>query len=308
MLGGGYPMQEIKMILTNKQKLPTAIERAVINDPYDAQGSDISATRLLKPPRIRVLEQRFWEVLEEDVSDRIWSLLGQSVHHVIERAAEGTEDITERRVFVNNDITNGWTLSGTFDYLSKDGSLIDFKTTSAWSAMDALTKGKSEWEAQLNILDWLIRNTKDKVPIKVKSLSIMAILRDWSKLKAMTSENYPKQQSVMIPIKKWTAKEQDIYVAERIALHQQAEKIEEPTVCSPQERWRKEDQYAIMKNGRKSALRLLPTLADAKKYLEDNNMKEGKGCLIVLRKGEDTRCAHYCNVNKFCSYWNNVVF
>ena len=296
------------MELTNKQNLPDAIVRAVANDPYDAKNSDISATRLLKPPRIRTLEQRFYEVIEEDVSDRIWSLLGQSVHHVIERASEDTDDVTETRMFVNNEITNGWTLSGTFDYLSKDGRLIDFKVTSAWSAMDALTTGKSEWECQLNILDWLIRNSEDRPPIKVKSLSIMAILRDWSKLKSMTSENYPKQQSVMIPIKRWTSEEQDAYVKERIELHQQAEKMEEPPVCSPEERWRKEDQYAIMKDGRKSAVRLLPTLAEAKQYMADNNMTEGKGCLIVLRKGEDTRCAHYCAVNKYCSHWNNTEF
>ena len=296
------------MKITNNQNLPAAVERAVTNDPYDASGSDISATRLLQPPRITVLTKRHWESLEEDVSDRIWSLLGQSVHHVIERASEGTEDITEQRLFVKNDLTHGWTLSGAFDYLSHDGQLIDFKTTSAWSAMDASIKGKPEWEAQLNILDWLIRNSDTKIKIKVKSLSIMAILRDWSKLKALTSDNYPKQQAVMIPIKRWTPEEQDAYIMGRIALHKSAMLQDEPPVCSPEERWNKPDTYAIMKDGRKSALRLLPTMEEAKKYLEANNMKEGKGCQIVLRKGEDTRCAHYCSVNKFCSHWNNVEF
>ena len=296
------------MKLTNNQRLPAAVERAVLNDPYDASGSDISATRLLQPPRINVLTKKHWDEIEEDVSDRIWSLLGQSVHHVIERASEGTEDITEQRLFVKNDLTHGWTLSGAFDYLSHDGQLIDFKTTSAWSAMDASIKGKPEWEAQLNILDWLIRNSDTKIKIKVKSLSIMAILRDWSKLKALTSDNYPKQQAVMIPIKRWTPEEQDTYVSNRIILHQAAMEVEEPPVCTPDERWNKPDTYAIMKDGRKSALRLLPTMEEAKKYLEANNMKEGKGCHIVLRKGEDTRCAHYCSVNKFCSHWNNVEF
>jgi len=50
------------------------------------------------------------------------------------------------------------------------------------------------------------------------------------------------------------------------------------------------------------------TRQEALDYLSKNNMKEGKGCNIVLRKGEDTRCAHYCSVNKFCSHWNNVAF
>lgn len=296
------------MKITNNQNLPAAVQRAVTNDPYDATGSDISATRLLQPPRITALTKKHYDSLEEDVSDRIWSLLGQSVHHVIERASEGTQDITEQRLFVKNDMTHGWTLSGTFDYLSHDGQLIDFKTTSAWSAMDATIKGKPEWEAQLNILDWLIRHSPSEIKIKVKSLSIMAILRDWSKLKALTSDNYPKQQAVMIPIKRWSPEEQDEYVSNRIILHQAAMEVDEPPVCTPEERWNKPDTYAIMKDGRKSALRLLPTREEAEKYLSDNNMKEGKGCQIVLRKGEDTRCAHYCSVNKFCSHWNNVAF
>ncbi len=37
---------------------PKAIERAVVNDPYDSSGSDISTTKLIAPPRIRVLQKR----------------------------------------------------------------------------------------------------------------------------------------------------------------------------------------------------------------------------------------------------------
>lgn len=294
------------MKITNNQNLPEAIVRAVTNDPYDGQGSDISATRLLQPPRINVLTKRHYDDLEEDVADRIHSLVGQSVHHVIERAAMDTGDLVEERLFVKNDDTQGWTLSGQFDYLSKDGQLIDFKTTSAWAALDALQNGKNEWEAQLNILDYLIRH--NDVKYKVKSLAICAILRDWSKLKALQSDNYPRQQVVMIPVKRWSPEEQDAYVKGRIALHKSAALQEEPPVCSPEERWNKPDTYAVMKDGRKSAVRLLPTMDEAKQYIKDNGMSEGKGCKIVLRKGEDTRCAHYCAVRDFCSHWTKVSF
>ncbi len=75
------------MKYTNLSNLPKAIERAVINDPYES-NSDISTTRLIAPPRIRVLQKRNWDLITEDVSDRIFSLLGQSVHHVIERAKQ----------------------------------------------------------------------------------------------------------------------------------------------------------------------------------------------------------------------------
>ena len=295
------------MKITNEQNLPDAIVRAITNDPYDPKGSDISATRLLQPPRINMLTQQHWDEIDEDASDRIFSLLGQSVHHIIERAAQDG-DLVEQRLFVNNDITNGWTLSGQFDYLPSNGQLTDFKVTSAWSALDALTNGKSEWEAQLNILDWLVRHNQKDVKHRVKSLAIMAILRDWSKMRVLTSDNYPRKQVVMIPIRRWSEEEQDTYISNRIKLHQDAKHNGDAPVCSAEERWHKPDQYAVMKDGRKSAVRLLPSMDEAKQYLATNNMTEGKGCKIVLRKGEDTRCAHYCAVNSFCDHWNNVSF
>ena len=293
------------MKFTNKQKLPDAIVNAVTNDPYDASGSDISVTRLIAPPRIRVLEKANWDLLTEDVSDRIFSLLGQSVHHVIERAT-GKDDLAEKRLFVKNNDTQGWTLSGQFDYLSKDGNLIDFKTTSAWSALDALEKGKSEWEQQLNCLDYLVR-ANPEIKHEVKSLEILAILRDWSKLRVMQSDTYPRKQVVMIPIRRWSPEEQSAFVKERIAVHQDAEKNGAP-VCTPKERWNKPDSFAIMKDGRKTAARVLPSREEAVAWLDANNMVEGKKCQIVLRKGEDVRCQNYCSVNEFCSHYMDVAF
>ena len=301
------------MELTNISNLPKAIERAVNNDPYDSSGSDISTTRLIAPPRIRVLEQRNFDLIKEDVSDRIFSLLGQSVHHIIERAKLKV-DISERRLFYKDDaITNGWTLSGQFDYLTRDGNLIDFKVTSAWAALDALTNGKDEWENQLNVLDFLCRkNQKDltryKKEIKVKSLSIMAILRDWSKLKVMQSDNYPRKQVVMIPVRRWSEEQQEIYVKARIKLHKDAEQSKELPMCTAKERWRKEDSYAVMKDNRKTAWRLFATKEEAIQFIFSQKMIEGKGCNIVFRKGEDVRCQHYCRVNEFCSHFMNVTF
>ena len=292
------------MKLTNKSNLPNVIKRAVVNDPYDSSGSDISTTRLITPPRIRVLEARHWDEIEEDISDKIFALLGSSVHHVIERAVTD-EDIAELRLFHE---VNGWTLSGQFDLLTSKGELIDFKVTSAWAALDALKNGKSEWEQQLNVLDYLSRHTDHSLKnylgktLKVKSLSIMAILRDWSKMKTMTSKDYPRKQVVMIPVRQWSEEEQDNFVLARIKAHQEAEVGELP-VCSAKERWRKDDKYAIMKDGRKTALRLLDTKDQVKQYLKDNKLVEGKGCTVVLRAGEDIRCQSYCRVNSFCDYF-----
>tara|TARA_Y100000996_G_scaffold143930_1_gene110610 strand:- start:1472 stop:2377 length:906 start_codon:yes stop_codon:yes gene_type:complete len=301
------------MKITNRSNLPKVIERAVINDPYDSSGSNISTTRLIAPPRIRVLEMRNWDLIEDDVSNRIFSLLGQSVHHILERSKLKV-DLAERRLFYKDDkITNGWTLSGQFDLLSRQGDLTDFKVTSAWAALDALTNGKDEWENQLNVLDFLCRKnqktlTRYKKEVKVKSLNIMAILRDWSKLKVMQSDNYPRKQVVMIPIRRWSEEEQENYVQARIKLHQDAEKTDDLPLCTAKERWRKEDSYALMLDNRKTARRVLPTRQDMDKYMKDNKYVEGQGCKVVFRAGEDIRCQHYCSVNQFCSHFMNVSF
>ena len=301
------------MKFTNASNLPKAIERAVSNDPYDSSGSDISTTRLIAPPRIRVLQKRNWDLLQEDVSDRIFSLLGQSIHHVIERA-KTRKELSEKRLFYKDEkITNGWTLSGAFDLLNREGHLTDFKVTSAWQVVHALKEGKPDWENQLNVLDFLCRKNPNelinyKTKIKVKRLSVMAILRDWSLFQTMRSDNYPKKQVAMIPIRRWTEEEQDNYVRERIKIHQNAEKVSKLPLCTATERWRKEDQFAVMKSGRKSALRLLDTKQLALDYLKSQNMVEGVGCSIVERKGEDVRCQHYCKVNQFCDYFMKVNF
>ena len=301
------------MEFTNASNLPKAIERAVSNDPYDSSGSDISTTRLIAPPRIRVLEKRNYDLLKEDVADRIFSLLGQSVHHIIERA-KTRKELSEKRLFYKDEkITNGWTLSGAFDLLNREGHLTDFKVTSAWQVVHALKEGKPDWENQLNVLDFLCRKNPNelinyKTKIKVKRLSVMAILRDWSLFQTMKSDNYPKKQVAMIPIRRWTEEEQDNYVRERIKIHQNAEKVSKLPLCTATERWRKEDQFAVMKSGRKSALRLLDTRQLALDYLKSQNMVEGVGCSIVERKGEDVRCQHYCKVNEFCDYFMKVNF
>ena len=197
--------------------------------------------------------------------------------------------------------------------LNREGHLTDFKVTSAWQVVHALKDGKPDWENQLNVLDFLCRKNPNelinyKTKIKVKRLSVMAILRDWSLFQTMKSDNYPKKQVAMIPIRRWTEDEQDNYIKERIKIHQNAEKVSKLPLCTATERWRKEDQFAVMKSGRKSALRLLDTRQLALDYLKSQNMVEGVCCSIVERKGEDVRWQHYCNVNKFCDYFMKVNF
>ena len=59
--------------ITNKHGLPEALVRAVRNDPYTG-GGDISVTKLIDSPQRRQLWRQHEADIEEDVSERIWSL------------------------------------------------------------------------------------------------------------------------------------------------------------------------------------------------------------------------------------------
>lgn len=110
----------MKRTITNRFGLPSSLYNAVCNDPY-VGGGDISITRLISPPRIVALTKKHEPEIVEDASDRIWSLLGQSAHLVIERAA-GVGVSAEERLFMpfkGIPITDGktwnWELSGQHD-------------------------------------------------------------------------------------------------------------------------------------------------------------------------------------------------
>lgn len=281
-------------MLTNRMKLPRSIVAAVTNDPYTKGNSNISVTALIQPPYQRKLRESV-EVVE-DVSDRIWSLLGQSVHNVLERAyPEGATDaVVEERLFSE---VNGWIVSGQMDVL-ENNVLNDFKVTSVWSA-----KGKKEWEQQLNLLAALCAREYDKTgdaKYIVHSAQIIAIYRDWVQSKAkFDNGDYPDSQVGVIPIKLWSRDEQEAYLLERVKAHQAAE----PEPCTDEDRWKTEDVYALMKEGRKSAVKLFDNVDDA----ENAMSAAGKGHSVVLRPGEYRRCAQYCNVSHECPHFKSEV-
>lgn len=273
-------------MLTNKLNLPEAIVNAVTNDSYSSGGADISCTRLIAPARMVALQKKHASELVEDVSDRVWSLLGQSVHHILERAADD-EDIVEERFFNTID---GWKISGQCDLISK-GTLYDFKVTSVWSVLDG---GKDDWENQLNVLHYLADDPS------IDDLAIIAILRDWSKNRALQGGKYPKAQVVEITIPLWTREEQEAYILERVRKHKNAQTSlslgKEMAWCTDEELWKRPDVWAVMKEGRKSAVKLCDSEEDAESRADNLGDKH----YIQFRKGEAVRCG-YCSVSEFCS-------
>lgn len=289
------------MKYTNKYNIPNEIIRSLENDSYSDGGADFSATGLLQPPQIRMLKKRYESEISTDVSDRIWILLGQSVHNILERANESnTESLTEQRMFVDID---RYKISGQADSIAiEDKILKDYKVTSVWSVISALKDGKPEWEQQLNIYAYLYKQTFKQ---DISALNIIAIMRDWNKSGMLRNKDYPKCSVAVIPIPLWSEEEQLDFIRERIEKHTDAEVIwdalGELPKCTPEERWAKPDTYAVMKKGRKSALRLLPTEEQAKEYIGDQDLS------IEFRKGVSTRCEGYCEVSQFCNQYRESM-
>jgi hypothetical protein len=280
------------MRLTNRSGLPDAIVQAVKNDGYSRGDADISVTGLLKPVKAAVLESRHWDELTEDASDRVWSLLGQSVHTILERANKTA--VAERRLTIEME---GWKVSGGMDLYDESGILTDFKVTSVWK----LVKGDVEdWTNQLNLYSVILRAHGHKV----EKVQIVAILRDWSKRDAEKDPLYPQAQVVNVPIRLWEPAIAEKFMRERVILHKQARLTGVLPDCSEKDRWVRDEAWAVKKVGQKNAMRggVFKTEDEARAFMGFDKDK-----ILEYRPGTSTRCLNYCSALPFCKQGQSYV-
>ena len=286
------------MKITNNFNLPSVVVSALTQDDYTKGKSNRSVTQLIDSPQVAVLARENADKIQKDAVDFLWSRFGTSVHNMFEKAVESEDKvISEQRMYAE---VSGWTISGAVDLqeITPDGRIVsDYKVTSVWSVIYS----KQEWHNQLNLYAWLIRKSQD---VAVKQLRIIAIIRDWQRRRASEDSTYPQSPIKMIVIPLWSDAEQDAYVAKRVELHQEAEfkRItgEELEGCTDAEKWKKDDQFAVMKKGRKRAVRVLSSHEDADDFIEAISVEPEKHHVDV-RKGEPTRCIqNWCSVNEWC--------
>lgn len=284
------------MKITNKFNVPETLVALASRNYYSKGKSDYSVTEIISPPQVQVLRRKHWREMEQDVADMLWSLLGSALHVVAERGqAEG--HVTEERISVEIDDV---TLSGAIDLQSEDnGEIIitDYKFTSAW----ALRQDKPEWEAQQNIYAWLVSKAKGR---SVKAVRICALIRDWSRREAQNKADYPQAPIQVIELPLWPLEKTEGYIRARIDLHREAKVKndwgEDLPDCSEEDRWIRETTYAVKKEGRKTAVRVLDNEADAEAMAQ-----EVKG-YVEIRKGEAVRCTgNFCGVNQWCKQYQS---
>jgi hypothetical protein len=209
--------------------------------------------------------------------------MGQLMHKLLEE--HGRDSASHLIEHTLSSEVEGCTITGTLDLYRRDGVLTDYKFVSVWTTIDGV---KREWEQQLNLYAELLRRHN----YQVKRLEIVAIYRDWSKMRAQDS-SYPKSQVTVFEVPLWAGEDAARFLTDRVRLHRLAEEgqfIE----CTAEERWERRTKYALMRRGRKSALKLFDTHEEAAAAISQSDQ------YIETRPGASIRCESYCAVSAFC--------
>jgi hypothetical protein len=269
------------MSLTNEYGAPDVFVRAVEGDPYTKGEADFSATELLKPPQIVRLTKKHEDSITTDVRDEWWKLLGKGVHNILEQYGEG---LCEERFFAE---CNGIKISGAIDMLV-DGAVTDYKVTSVFTIQRGL---KTDWEQQLNIYAWLLRQND----ITATSLTIVGLCRDWIQSRAAVKRDYPQSPIVPIKVPLWRDERQDAFVENRVRVHT----MENTLPCTPEERWAR-GGYTVLGGGLKP--RSFDSLSEAANYI---NQKEKPGRTFSIQEGgaKFVRCESWCSISDHCPQW-----
>lgn len=282
------------MRVSNRLGLPQAFINALNLERHNAEG-EISATTLLKGACETVLTDRHFDEIEIDVADCVWQIWGSAVHLIFEKA--GIEGFTEEKFTVS--VSNS-KVTGRVDlYDLENETVYDWKTASVWKVR---FNDFSDWDKQGLIYAWLMKQNG----LKVKEIRFVALLKDHSKSKARQDSFYP-QKPAIVHIVKVTPKaleEIETFIKRKVAEFELAKMLPdtELTPCTKEERWATDDKWAVIKSGRKSALKVCNSEKEAQEYI-----KILGGTDIEFRKGESKKCKDYCICKEFCTFYKQIL-
>lgn len=278
------------MRILNKNNLPQVLIDA-IDEKHKPVDKHYSVTTLLKPIREILLTRRHYNEIEQDISELIWAVFGSAVHKLIEDADKTGFAEFELAQLIMDD----YFLTGICDlYDEEHFEVIDWKTTSVYKI---LHKDFEDWRKQGLMYAWSLR----KLGHHVARLKFNAMLKDWSATDAKYKSDYPKYPIYVWQYEVTEADMQEIesFIKTQFKLIIACEKLadDDLPICSQEERWNTGDKYAVMKQGRKTAIKVCDSKEEAESLITGSDM------FIEERKGEDKKCDNYCLCKKFCSYW-----
>lgn len=214
------------MKITNEAGLPKPVYDLILKDEYTIGDADISVTKLIDSPRVRVLEKRHREEIEVEAEDFLNAQLGKAFHKAVESAT--TSGFAEQRLNVQH---GGWTISGGMDHY-ESGVLTDYKTCNVWKTVYSEKGRIPAFENQLNVYAHILRQHGHEVT----SLKIFALFKDWNargyreaakkgKLFAPGQRaGYPEKPWALFEVPLWNEDFARGYFEARVAMHQEAEK------------------------------------------------------------------------------------
>jgi len=284
------------MIITNKKNLPEGYMKFLKPRESATDMGKLTATQILKGVKEIILEKRHWGQYEVDAVKFVWAVFGSAVHSLLEH--EGDQEITEERL---HEEIEGIHFSGQLDcYNMRTEVITDWKSSVVWKIIFG---DYEDWRKQGAIYAWLLK----KAGFGAKKFIIEGLLKDHSAAKARHDRNYPQDPMFNIEfiIESKDIEEIEAFIFEKIRAYKENLKLEDDEIepCTIEERWEKPAKWAVMKNGRKSAVRLL----DSKDEALELAKTLGNGHYLEERKNEPKKCLDYCHVKQFCNFYRRWI-
>lgn len=221
------------MKITNKLNLPSAfVNLAQKEAEYKPTPNQYSATTLLKPTRMIILERRYNDEIVVDVADMLDALEGQAMHYILEQH----DDTGWAETKIKHTLDNGVTISAIIDlYDAERYEVIDYKNCKVYKVVNDDTE---DWHKQGGISAYLLQ----KNGYFCNKAKFIAILKDWSASGSKYYKGkYPESKVVVVPfafsqsdfetIEYWLLKKTNtIKRAELLADN-------ELPLCTEEERW-----------------------------------------------------------------------
>jgi len=283
------------MIITNKLNLPEGFVKVASHEKHNAEGC-LSATTIIQGVKQIILTDRYWDSLEDDVSDRIWAIWGQAVHSLME--SEGENEFTEQKMDYK---VGGITVTGRIDsYDMKHGIINDYKTA---PVLKVKIGNFSEWYLQGMIYAWLL--TKNNFP--ARHCRFITLLKDHSKPEALRDREYPKSPVYLyeFPVTQQGLFKIWVYIKSKVEDYKRGLLLADNDIppCTPEERWDRPPKFAVMKSGGKRAVRLFDKREDADLLAS----VKGESHYVEYRKGESVKCSSYCLCKRYCNFYQDFV-
>ncbi len=259
------------------QSFPSPFQRAISTNTYSKGASTFSVTQLISPP------QRTWlavnNVKMETPYGSFSALLGTAIHSILEQHVDPEAgEIAEQRMFTE---MHGVSVSGQLDFW-ENRVLHDYKSTRG--VQDNM---KPDHYKQVNMNAYLAKLNG----IESSHVAVTYIQMDWSYMQSTLNPMYP-QSPFRIFIEPYDEKFAKELFDTTIPDHLNA-LAGKPRPCNREEKWQRDDTYALMKPGAKRASKVCDSLAEAE-------AEKKPGQYIQVRPGERVFCESFCGFKHCC--------